>query len=278
MVWNSRDILSSFVLGNVKTEANLEEKLEFISWFTDLQVKLRWVGKSKMQVPRLRHAIQDWMEEDERRLDRFKELYADGTILYVGDKKRAGLKLRFSDSSILDVTLGLDSQEKYNFEMLIPGKEVDKIFSGEVNLLHEILANREIKFKSAEKAKFEIDPQTFFENMKKDFNPKKATGVNLLIQYRIDTDQAEENWWVQIKDHAIKIEKGINDKKPSVELYIKMNNFLKLINRFLTPMELFSGGNITYKGSPYFMLDLIKCLDDSTYETPGPVKPSLQSN
>jgi radical SAM superfamily enzyme YgiQ (UPF0313 family) len=262
ITWNCLDILSSFVLGNVTADVSLAEKIKFISWFTDAQETLRWVGRSKMQVPRLRHTLQDWFEEDETRQTRLKELFSDGTTLYIGDKKKAGLKFRFSEKAILDVSLGLDPEAKFNFEITLSETEVENLFNGGLTMLYEILASREIEYKSAEKEKYKIDAPLFFENMKRDFMPEKAAGVDIVVQYQIDNDPGRENWWVQIQNQAIRVEQGVTPKKPTIEIYIKMANFLKMANRLLTPMELFCNGDITYKGSPYFMLELAKCMDN----------------
>ena len=90
-------------------------------------------------------------------------------------------------------------------------------------------------------------PREFFEKLPSRFDPKKAAGVDALIQMNVSGPDGGE-WTLIVKDQALQIKEG---KDPSAQITIEVadNDFVDLINGKLSGFGAFMSGKIQFKGS-----------------------------
>lgn len=78
------------------------------------------------------------------------------------------------------------------------------------------------------------------------FLPEKAQGINAIIQFNFTGAEAG-NWNAEIKNGALKIEKGIH-ANPSLTISADSADYLKLFNKEMDPMQAFMQGKLKVQG------------------------------
>ncbi len=85
-----------------------------------------------------------------------------------------------------------------------------------------------------------------FERMSDAFRPEKASGVDVVFQYRI-TGAGGGEWFVTIKDAVCTVEQG-SHAKPTTTIIMSDEDFLALIAGKLNAMQAFTSGKLKVEG------------------------------
>lgn len=96
------------------------------------------------------------------------------------------------------------------------------------------------------KADGAITVKAVFERMSDAFRPEKASGVDVVFQYRIAGAGGGE-WFVTIKDAACTVEQG-SHAKPTTTIIMSDEDFLALIAGKLNAMQAFTSGKLKVEG------------------------------
>ena len=91
-----------------------------------------------------------------------------------------------------------------------------------------------------------ITVKSVFDRMAQAFLPDKATGVDVVFQYRI-TGPGGGEWIVSIKDAACTVEPGTHGK-PTTTIIMTDEDFLALITRKVNAMQAFTSGKLKIEG------------------------------
>lgn len=262
-IWYSLDILSACILGKVQiSEVSVIEKMKFIKWITQIQETLRWLVLTKMDVPVLRHRIQEWIEMDENRQKRFAEIIDKKGLVFVGEKNVGGIIICFEGNRAANVELSFGYPSEVNFELLVNSTQLGEIFNGEIGFLYELLEIQPLKRTATRLSDF-VQPQEFFHALPRKFKPERAGDLDLVLQYKIqDEKEQEENWWLKIREQKLTAEQGVAPEKPNVEISIKKDNFIRLINGLVIPVELVTQGKMALKGQPTLVLRMDGCFEN----------------
>lgn len=88
--------------------------------------------------------------------------------------------------------------------------------------------------------------QQIFEEICNYFKPEKAKGVNAVIQFNISGDGGGQ-WMMTVKDETCTVEAG-KAEKPRTTFVAKDEDWLKIINGELNPMNAYMMGKIKVLG------------------------------
>ncbi len=98
-------------------------------------------------------------------------------------------------------------------------------------------------------------PQEFFDNVLPNaFNPKKAAGINVIVQINVTGPNGGE-WIVTIRDQKLRAENG-SHSSPDLTLKMTENDFLDLVNRKISAERAFFSGKVHFKGNIALALKL----------------------
>jgi anaerobic magnesium-protoporphyrin IX monomethyl ester cyclase len=261
-VLGSLDILSALILNRAQiSPKEIDRMFDFIDWFTQVQDTLRWIGISKINIPCLRHRLQDEIQENHNIRTHFKKIFSGKSTLFIGNQSTGGLMIDFSGSRISDVFLIKRYPVNRNFEKIIEIPGLEAIFFGGYERLVEIIMQKEFKCISLPGSNFLIETDDFFETLPAKFIAERAKNIDILVHYRIKKNDSEDNWWISIKNNQLDLGRGVPGNLPHVGIIIKEEDFKKLINGYINAMELYVDGNISYKGAPFVMIQFAKCFD-----------------
>jgi putative sterol carrier protein len=88
------------------------------------------------------------------------------------------------------------------------------------------------------------------------FDPKNADGVKAVIQFYA-TGNETGSWYADIADGTLTIEQGIHPN-PKISLTADMDDYVKLFNGKLDPMQAFMQGRLTLQGDMNLAMKLSK--------------------
>jgi epoxyqueuosine reductase QueG len=99
----------------------------------------------------------------------------------------------------------------------------------------------------------------FLRGAKLQFNPEKAKGLDLIIQFRF---YGEENLdaFVKITDQKLKAERGEHDQ-PNIEISVDSKTWLKIVNKETSLLWSILTGKLKSKGNPLLLKKFENCLD-----------------
>lgn len=262
LIWSPLDIISAFILGEVKSNSDFDKLSDFIIWFNESQQLLRWAITIRRDVPKLRYRLQSWLNNDSKRLEKFEELISKELTLYIGTEE-LGLVMKFSSSKGLDdLYLAKDYSEKTNYKWLIEKKELNRIIDDGFDVLINILDTLEFKENISHVIEFKT-PREFFKTLPSKFKSEKSMNVNMVIQYLVRMeDESVESWYMEIKNGVLHITVGTSVGTPTAIIKIPITNFLKMINGRTTPPELFTTGGMELIGLPQTMIQMAACFEN----------------
>lgn len=78
------------------------------------------------------------------------------------------------------------------------------------------------------------------------FRPEKATGVDVVFQYRISGPGGGE-WFVSVKEGSCEVKPGAHEK-PTTTIIMSDEDFLTLISGKLNAMQAFTAGKLKIEG------------------------------
>jgi putative sterol carrier protein len=263
LVWYWLDILSACLLGKVQIpRASTVEIMKLIKWFTQIQDTLRWLVLTKMDVPALRHRLQDWVNSQEHRWKRFAAIFGKNDSLFIGEKNLGGIILRWEGNKTANVELTTGYPGDMTFEILLEAEQLQEMFNGKIDLLYELLDTRQLKRISTMDSNF-TRPREFFHSLPGKFKPGRAGDLDLVLQYTIRANNEEdEKWWIRIREQKLTVERGSAPEASNAAVTINKDDFIKLINGLVVPVELVTKGKIALKGQPTLMLRMDGCFDN----------------
>ncbi len=264
LVWAPIDIMSAFLLGQVKsTPTPLNRLVDFILWFTAAQEVLRWAATMKINVPNVRKLMQETFSADSQLKKKYTGYIENEDALFIGVKGTNGFFIEFSkEKSIENISLVKQIPGNTTMEILISPGELEEMLKGGLERLYQALNEKEIKELAAESNEFQY-PAEFFSIIPGRFRPGKSENVALVIQFCIEPGKDTiEKWWAVIKDKKLSIGQGTAPGSPDAAVSMKIDSFRKLINGKLTPLQLMNEGSMTLTGLPQTMIRFAGCFEN----------------
>jgi putative sterol carrier protein len=263
LVWYSLDILSACLLGKVQIpQASTFEIMKLIKWFTQIQDTLRWLVLTRMDVPALRHRLQDWVNQQEDRSKRFAAIFGKNDSLFIGEKNLGGIILRWEANKVANVQLSTGDPGDMTFEILLDTTQLGAMFNGKIDLLYELLDNRQLKRISTMDSNF-TQSREFFHSLPGKFRPERAGDLDLILQYTIrDDGEEDERWWIRIREQKLTVQQGTAPEASNAAVTINRYDFIKLINGLVVPVELVTKGKMALKGEPTLVLRMDGCFEN----------------
>ena len=97
--------------------------------------------------------------------------------------------------------------------------------------------------------------KNIFDGMQDAFVPAKASGVNSVLQYDIETDEGTKTWKVEIADGTCKTSEGAATD-PRLTLKLALVDFVRLIFRQADGTQLFMTGKLKLTGDMMFAMQM----------------------
>lgn len=98
------------------------------------------------------------------------------------------------------------------------------------------------------------DIKQLFEQMAAKFDPKKAEGVNAVVQFDLSGENGGQ-YWVKIADGKLESGQGLAEN-PKVTLKATGEDWLAVTSGTLNPMQAFMSGKIKIQGDMGLALKL----------------------
>jgi putative sterol carrier protein len=98
------------------------------------------------------------------------------------------------------------------------------------------------------------DIAQLFNDMTSKFDPKKAEGINAVVQFDLTGDNGGQ-YWVKIADGKLDAGQG-QAENPKVTLKAAADDWLAVANGTLNPMQAFMSGKIKIQGDMGLALKL----------------------